>query len=112
VAQEYPELKIILAHLGVCWGEEAATLCRIHKNVYADLSGKVDGWMSSKPVEWFREMFFWRDAHKKILFGSDVHCDELEETLLNQTKVFRELGWGGEQIDRVFSVNARELFRF
>ena len=54
-ARELPELTIIIAHLGVCWGEEAATLCRIHPNIYADLSGHVKGWRSSKKIEWFEE---------------------------------------------------------
>jgi len=112
VAQEFPNLKIILAHLGVCWGEEAATLCRIHPNIYADLSGRLDGWISSKPIEWFREMFFWPDAYRKILFGSDVHFNEMEKTLANQISLFRKLGWNQDQIKYVLSENARELFRF
>lgn len=110
VANEFPSMPIILAHLGVCWGEEAATLCRIYPNIYADLSGRLDGWLSSKSIEWFKEMLYWPKAHRKILFGSDVHCDELEATLTNQIRIFRGLGWDEQQIQNVLYNNAQKVF--
>jgi len=109
VANEFPQLPIIIAHLGVCWGEEAATLCRIYPNIYADLSGRVDGWLSSKSIEWFREMLYWPDAHRKVLFGSDVHYSELKLTLNNQTRIFRGLGWSEDKIANVMYNNAAKI---
>ncbi len=112
IANEFPELTIIITHLGVCWGEEAATLCRIHPNIYADLSGNVDGWRRGKPVDWFTEMLYWPEAHRKILFGSDVHCAELETTLRDQVDLFTQMGWSDERIQHVLYHNARTIFGF
>ena len=110
IAQEFPQLKMICAHLGVNWNEEAAAVCRICDNVYADLSGRVDGWRSSKPIDWFRQILYWPTAHKKILFGSDVHADEMETTLTDHRRIFSEMGWTADQIQDVLCNNAQSLF--
>lgn len=39
VARALPELKILMAHFGNPWWEEAWKMCSSHKNIYADLSG-------------------------------------------------------------------------
>ena len=109
IAHEFPRLKIICAHLGVCWNEEAAALCRICPNVHADLSGRVDGWRSSKPIEWFNQILYWPEAHRKILFGSDVHCDEIPATLEDHDRIFRQMGWNDDQIADAMCRNARRL---
>jgi hypothetical protein len=111
IAQEFPDLKMICAHMGVCWNEEAAAICRIFQNIYVDLSGRVDGWRSSKPIEWFRQMFYWPAAHEKILFGSDVHADQIEPTLVDHRRIFDGMGWTDAEIDNVFCKNARQLFQ-
>lgn len=110
IAYAFPNLPLIAAHLGVCWTEEAAALCRIVPNIYADISGRVDGWRSGKSIEWFKQTFYWLDAHKKVLFGSDVHADELGLTLEHQKRIFTDMGWGKERIDDVFYNNANRLF--
>lgn len=110
VANAFPELPIIIAHLGICWGEEAATLCRIHRNIYADLSGAIGGWRSSKSDAWYREMLYWPDAHRKILFGSDVHCDELAAVLAEQRGIVERLGWGDDQVADFLRDNAQRVF--
>lgn len=110
IAHEFPSLKMIIAHLGVCWQEEATTLCRMCPHIYADLSGRVDGWRSSKPIEWFRQMFYWPDAHKKILFGSDVHADEMADTVTDHRRILDGLGWNEAGVANVLGGNARRLF--
>jgi predicted TIM-barrel fold metal-dependent hydrolase len=109
VTHALPSLAIVLAHLGVCWAEEAATCCRIHPNIYADLSGAAGGWRSSKSIEWFKEMLYWPEAYRKILFGSDVHCGEIAASLEHQIDIFRQMGWTGDQIEHVLYYNAMRL---
>lgn len=109
IAHAFPTLRMVIAHLGVCWGEEAATLCRIQPNVYADLSGAVQGWRMSKPIAWFKEMLYWPDADRKILFGSDVHWRELEQTLRHQSDILRQMGWSPDQVQHVMHDNAVTL---
>lgn len=110
IAYAFPNLPLIAAHLGVCWTEEAATLCRIVPNIYADISGRVDGWRSGKSIDWFKQTFYWPEAHKKILFGSDVHSEEVSQTLEQQKQIFTDMGWTDQQLDDVFYNNANRLF--
>jgi len=110
IAQEFPDLKIICAHLGVCWNDEAAAICRICNNIYADLSGRLGGWRSGKSIEWFQQTLYWPTAHEKILFGSDVHADEMEHTIVDHERILRGMGWTREQLAAVFSENAKRLF--
>ena len=110
VAQQFPDLTLICAHLGVCWTEEAAALCRMFPNIYADLSGRNDGWRSGKSIDWFKEMLFWAGAHEKILFGSDVHADEMGDTLEDYLRILRGMGWSESQIADVLANNARRIF--
>lgn len=112
IANEFPSLNLIIAHLGICWAEEAATLCRIYPNIFADLSGRVDGWLSSKSIDWFREILYWPEAHQKILFGSDVHRSEIQETLTRQTGILKGLRWPSDQIENVMYNNAKDIFGF
>ena len=109
IAQEFPQLRMICAHLGVCWNDEAAAVCRICQNIYADLSGSLGGWRSSKSVEWFQNTLYWPTAHEKILFGSDVHADEIESTLSEHQQLFENMGWNTNQIRAVFSENAKRI---
>jgi hypothetical protein len=44
IANAFPSLRMIIAHLGVCWGEEAVTLCRIPPSIRADFLGAAGGW--------------------------------------------------------------------
>lgn len=110
IAHEFPKLKIIAAHLGVCWTEEAATLCRLIPNIYADISGSLSGWRSNKSMEWFRQTLYWPEAHKKMVFGSDVHVDELEPALEAQRRIVEGIGWTAEQCADFFCRNAEQLF--
>src|SRR5512132_311325 len=46
IALRYPELKIVIAHLGHPWFDEAIAVVRRHPHVYADISGLVSRrWM-------------------------------------------------------------------
>ena len=110
IANEMPDLKIILAHLGVVWGEEAGGLARIYSNIHADISGRLDGWRKGKPISWFNEMLYWPSASDKVLFGSDVHASELSEALADQVGIIRGMGWDSAAEKKFLYQNAQRLF--
>jgi predicted TIM-barrel fold metal-dependent hydrolase len=68
VAREYPELKIVIAHLGYPWGGEVVALLRKHPNIYADCSA-----LSYRPWFLFNTLVHAMEygALGKVLFGSD-----------------------------------------
>jgi predicted TIM-barrel fold metal-dependent hydrolase len=76
VAVDFPDIKIVLAHLGWPWIMEALSLAIKHENIFLDLSGLPSG--LGLPKEHFQFLFrsaplqlFERCLKDKIIFGSD-----------------------------------------
>lgn len=87
IARAFPDLPILLAHLGMPWHEEAAMMARYHPNVYVDLTGSPKGWRNRKSPHFFQELLYWDDAFGKIVFGTDVHWRDCEESLKDQRRI-------------------------
>jgi predicted TIM-barrel fold metal-dependent hydrolase len=102
IAHEFPRLNLICAHLGMPWYEEAAAIARILPNVYVDLSGSPAGWRVQKDAEFFRRLFYWPEAWRKVLWGSDVHYSDLEAALVRDRALTEELGLTQDQRDAYF----------
>lgn len=68
VAIRYPELRIVMAHMGHPWVRDTITVIRKHPHVYADVSAVVlRPWMCYEALVFATE---W-NATNKLLFGSD-----------------------------------------
>lgn len=78
IAIRYPDLKIIMAHLGHPWQVNTCVVVRKHPNVYCDLS-----------ANFYRPYSFWEQMVKasewgvldKILFGTDYPVTMVQETI-------------------------------
>lgn len=78
IAIRYPDLKIVMAHLGHPWQVETCVVIRKHPNVYADLS-----------ANFYRPFSFWEQMIKatewnvlpKILFGTDFPVTTVQESI-------------------------------
>jgi predicted TIM-barrel fold metal-dependent hydrolase len=78
VAIRYPDLKIIMAHVGHPWQVETCVVIRKHPNVYADIS-----------ATFYRPFSFWEQMVKatewnvldKLLFGTDFPVTTVQETI-------------------------------
>jgi uncharacterized protein len=78
IAMRYPDLKIIMAHMGHPWQVESCVVIRKHPNVYADIS-----------ATFYRPFSFWEQLVKasewkvmdKLLFGTDYPITTVAETL-------------------------------
>lgn len=77
IARKFPGLKIVLAHMGVPWFQEASELARFHENVYVDWTGSPRGWRPRKAPTFYQELFYWENAFEKVIFGTDVHAKEM-----------------------------------
>ena len=68
VAVDFPDLKMILAHLGHPWEGETIAVIRRHANVYADISA-----LYYRPWQFYNSMRLLVEykAQHKVLFGSD-----------------------------------------
>lgn len=68
VALKYPEVKIILAHLGHPWEGECIVTIRKHPNVFADLSA-----LHYRPYQLYQSLMLVQEygVWDKVLFGTD-----------------------------------------
>jgi predicted TIM-barrel fold metal-dependent hydrolase len=67
VAREFPNLNIIIAHLGYPWVNEALVLLAKHANVYAEIS-----WLLDQPWQAYQALLnaYQYGVTDKLLFGS------------------------------------------
>jgi predicted TIM-barrel fold metal-dependent hydrolase len=78
VATAFPELKMILAHMGHPWQVDCIVVIRKHPNVYADISANF-----YRPWSYynaFRYATEW-NVLDKLLFGSDYPIAAPQETI-------------------------------
>jgi predicted TIM-barrel fold metal-dependent hydrolase len=78
VAVDFPDLQMVLAHLGHPWEGETIAVIRRHANVYADLSA-----LYYRPWQFYNSMRLLVEygAHAKVLFGSDFPFTTTESSL-------------------------------
>jgi len=111
VANAFPDLKIIIAHLGVHWNADAAELLRMKANVYADLTGEPDGWRVRVDKIGITHWLWWPDAFKKIIFGTDVHYDKIPMILTQDINRLDKFGIDQETRELIFSKNILKLIK-
>jgi predicted TIM-barrel fold metal-dependent hydrolase len=78
VAIRFPELRIVIAHMGHPWVGECIGVIRKHPNVYADISA-----LTSRPIQ-FRDALIMAGEYRcghKLLFGTDWPFDDIERTV-------------------------------
>jgi len=109
IARAFPGCNIIGAHLGNPWYEEAAMAGRWNPNLYFDLTGST---LKCKSARFLGELLWWtptsryrdplgRYAWEKIVFGSDVPYDEIEDVLNDYKNVMAELNLPQEIQEKV-----------
>ncbi len=78
IALRYPKLKIVIAHIGHPWFDEAIAVVRRHPHVYADISGLVTRrWLLYQALVSAIE---YRVEHK-LLFGTDYPFFSARQTI-------------------------------
>ena len=82
LAMDYPDLKIVMAHMGHPWHEDCIAVIRKHPNVYADVSGQFyRPWQNYNGM---RLAYEWSVLHK-LLFASDWPLTTPLETMNSLT---------------------------
>ena len=92
VAVDFPELKIILPHLGHPWEGETIAVIRRNANVYADISA-----LYYRPWQFYNSMRLVTEYHaeRKVLFGSDFPFTTTEDSLKGFRSLNSVLGQSG-----------------
>ena len=117
IARILPELKIIGAHLGNPWYEEATMSCRWNPNLFFDLSGST---LKKKRPEFLGGLLWWTadtaykspdgtGAWEKIVFGSDVAHDQVEDVINDYESLMDALDLSPELRDAVWYNTAAKI---
>ncbi|MEJ5228869.1 MAG: amidohydrolase family protein [Pseudothermotoga sp.] len=106
IANSFPKLKIIGAHLG--WPEYmiSCAVARWRRNVYFDLSGGevvrrhiIEGGYVKKEI-----------SVRKIVFGTDSAFEKMPREIIGWYDSLRSIGLSEEELDRFFYLNAADIF--
>lgn len=89
VANDFPDLRIILAHLGYPWEAETVAVVLKQPNVFADCSG-----IYHRPWQFYQTMRLVTEfgAHAKVLFGSDFPATTTASSIVGLRGVNLVLG--------------------
>jgi len=84
ISCEYPDLKIILAHLGHPWEAEAIASIRKQPNMYADISA-----LYYRPFQFYQSMRLLEEycAQEKVFFGSDFPATTSADSIIGVKNV-------------------------
>ncbi len=85
VAVDYPDLKIVICHLGNPWLRDCMEVVYKNRNVYTDISGLVLGDFDFKFEKWMREQIeeaiLYAGEPRYLLFGTDWPLASMESYL-------------------------------
>lgn len=111
VATDFPDLKIIIAHLGSPWINDCSEVIYKNDNVYADISGLVvgslDGKFASMVKRQIGDLITYNGSAKKLLYGTDWPLASMD-SYINFTQ---SLDIPKEELDEVFYKNAVRIFK-
>ena len=118
IARKFPTLSLIGAHLGNPWYDEAGEVARMHPNVYFDLTGST---MKKKSPEFLSDVFWWakneqygkmgdKHPYEKIVFGTDVSLDLMEDVLNDYRAFFHHVDMPFEYRQMVMGGTAANIF--
>lgn len=111
VAVDFPELKLVICHLGNPWIRDCMEVVYKNPNVYADISGLVLGDFSEKfeafMLTQVREMLLYAGEPRYLLYGTDWPISSMQTYL----KFVRSLELSPEDLERILWKNAAQLFK-
>ena len=108
VAREFPDLKMVVAHVGYPWIDQTLTLIGKHPNVYAEISNVI-----SRPLHLYQTL---QAAHQlgvceKLLFGSDfpyLSPTEAIEIVYSMNNTFQSAGLPGVPREKLRAIIERD----
>ena len=109
VAKAFPEMKILLAHMGFPYHLEAWSVAMVNPNVYLDFAGS-GAWLSGAPVTYNALGRHIPIDWGRVTWGSD-NCGPQDENMAYAKQCFIEMGCEERFFPGIFGDTARALIR-
>lgn len=110
LAVDFPELKIVICHVGNPWIRDCMEIVYKNKNVHADISGLVLGDFSEKFERFMKkeieEMIVYAGDPNYLLYGTDWPISNMKSYL----KFMNQLDLADEKKELILWKNAADLF--
>ncbi|MFC1805921.1 amidohydrolase family protein [Planctomycetota bacterium] len=118
IARLFPALKIIGAHLGNPWYEEATMSARWNANLWFDLSGST---LKKKTPQFIRSLLWWdkpghpyrghmgKHPYEKIVFGTDVAPDWMPDVHQDYQLLLDGMDVPADYREKIMGGNAAEI---
>ncbi|MFN8532567.1 MAG: amidohydrolase family protein [Dehalococcoidia bacterium] len=107
LANNFPQLKIIGAHMGGTGNyDAAASVVRWRPNVFLDLSG---GETIERHAE-ERRLIGYEIGIEKLVFGSDCQANEIQEHVDRFQAIFDRIGLSEDERERIWWRNGAEIY--
>lgn len=119
IARAFPKIRIIGAHFGNPWFEEAGMTARWNANIWFDFSGSL---FKKKTPEQLRQLLWWdkpgnyyhghegKHPFEKVIFGTDVAYERMEDVMNDYRNFCDEVGMEEKYRKKIFGENAAEIF--
>jgi len=111
LAVDYPELKIVICHIGNPWIKDCMEVVYKNNNVYADISGLVLGDFSEKFERYMKqeieEMITYAGDPKYLLYGTDWPICNMK----SYVKFMNQLDLAEDKKELILWKNAADLFK-
>ena len=98
VADNHPDTKFIIAHMGGKFGSELPGVMRRHENIYTDCSA-MQGWLPGEPDVATRKIStFVTEFPDRVVYGSDFPLYEMRYSSSLFIRLINEGDWGTERM--------------
>lgn len=110
VAKAFPEISIVLAHMGYPNYLDAWSVAWVNTNVYLDIAGiGIDNpWISGVPLVYSTIGKFIPIDFKRVIWGSD-NCSRQKYSLEVAEKYLAQIGCNAENLKYIFGETAKKL---
>jgi len=111
IARSFPDLKILMPHLGFPWVEEACAVIATWENIYWDLTG---GWLLHLDTQYLKEHFLrqgeevWQGMLERLVWASDTHPPQ--RLIDRYEEILDLMGATDEQKERIYWQTAADIF--
>ncbi|MGJ0203453.1 amidohydrolase family protein [Leucobacter sp. gxy201] len=113
VGRRFPNLKVVMCHLGNPWTDEAAAVIARHENFFGDVSA-LGFWHPRKVYQIIHD-FGCLNPYDKLLYGSEnPFSTGYLDTIRNLDRIGKEMGLPGisdENLAKILGENARSLYK-